>query len=431
MLALTGYLMIGTFVALVMMRKMSALSALIIVPVAFALVLGHSHDMGEMIIDGIRKVAPTGVMLVFAILYFGIMIDAGLFDPVVRLILRVVGVDPVRIAIGTVVLASTVALDGDGTSTFLITVTAILPVYRRVGMSPYVLACLVLLSIGVMNLLPWGGHTTRVIASLQLTIEEVFNPIIPVMAVGLLYALCAAYFLGKAERKRLGLLGIKPTTGELHASQGSEGEVCRLLRPRLVPINATLTLLMMIGLMLGALPMSVLFMIGFSLAVLINYPNVELQKERVAAHASNVLATVSLLFASGIFTGLLGGTGMVAAMAQGLVDIVPSSLGEHMALITALVSMPFTYFMANDPYYFGVVPVIAEAAQSYGVSKAEIARASVLGQPVHVLSPLFAALYLLVSLLEIDFAENQKYVIRWAVGSSLAMIGTALVLGVI
>jgi citrate-Mg2+:H+ or citrate-Ca2+:H+ symporter, CitMHS family len=431
MLALLGYTMILVFVVLVMTRTMTALNALIIVPVIFGLLLGHGSSMDEMIVDGIRRVAPTGVMLIFSILFFGIMIDSGLFDPVVRVILKFVRNDPLRIALGTVALACTVALDGDGTSTFLITVTAMLPVYRRIGMSLYVLACLALLSLGVMNMLPWGGHTTRAIAALHLSSEQVFVPLVPVMVAGILYAFVAAYFLGMAERRRLGTITLPPVDAGQHFSLAAVNGEPHLLRPNRIWANAAVTAALLVALTSGAIPMVVLFMIGAALAIMINYPDPKLQKERIAAHAANVLATVSLLFASGIFTGVLSGTGMVEAMARALVEVVPESLGPQIPLITACVGMLFTYFMANDPYYFGVLPVIAEAAQAYGVRPAEIARAAVLGQPVHVLSPLFAALYLLVGLLGIDFVENQRFAMRWAIGSSLTMIAAAALFGVI
>ena len=180
---------------------MSALAALIIVPTVFGLIGGFYSKLGEYMVDGLLTVAPTGIMLVFAILYFGVMIDAGLFNPVIEAIMKAVKGDPVKITIGTVALASLVALDGDGTTTFIITVTAMLPLYKKMGMNLYILSTLALLSIGVMNMTPWGGPTARAISSLQLTTEEVFTPIIPVMIAGILFAVFSAYVLGVKERK--------------------------------------------------------------------------------------------------------------------------------------------------------------------------------------------------------------------------------------
>lgn len=438
MLAILGYCMVAVFMALIMTKRMSALLALIIVPILFALIGGFYTGIGDMMLEGIKQVAPTGVMLVFAILYFGIMIDAGLFDPIVNTILRIVKGDPLKIALGTVALASLVALDGDGTTTFIITVTAMLPLYKKLNMNLYMLATLALLSIGVMNMTPWGGPTARVISSLQLTTEEVFLPLIPVMAAGILFAFLAAWYFGMKERKRIGIRSMDDSAiRELQAAEeqiaaaASRESLADLQRPKLIWVNAGLTIAILIALIAGLLPLPVLFMLGFAIAAMINYPDLVQQKERVAAHAGNVLAVVALVFASGIFTGIMNGTEMVDAMATALVQVIPDQLGSQLPLITAITSMPFTYFMANDPYYYGIIPIIGETAASYNIPMAEIARASVLGQPAHVLSPLYAAGYLLVGMIGIDYGQNQRFALKWAVASSLFMIIAAIAFGVI
>lgn len=172
-------------------------------------------------------------------------------------------------------------------------------------------------------------------------------------------------------------------------------------------------------------------MVWFGVALLINYPNLSIQNSVVKKHAGDVLAVISLVFASGIFTGIMDGTKMVDEMAHTLVQIIPEALGSHFAVITAILSGPFTYFMANDPFYYGVLPILAESAHQFGISKVAMARASVLGQPLHVLSPLYAAGYLLVGMLDIEYGRNQRIVIKWAIGSSLFMIFVAIILGII
>ena len=77
---------------------------------------------------------------------------------------------------------------------------------------------------------------------------------------------------------------------------------------------------------------------------------------------------------------------MVDAMAQGVVTLIPDALGPQLPIITALLSMPFTFFMSNDAFYFGVLPILTKALLMELVP--EMGRASLLGQPVHLLSPL-------------------------------------------
>ncbi|MDU5680119.1 MAG: SLC13 family permease, partial [Pseudomonas aeruginosa] len=160
-----------------------------------------------------------------------------------------------------------------------------------------------------------------------------------------------------------------------------------------------------------------------------NYPCIQEQKKRIGAHAENILAVVSLIFAAGVFTGILSGTGMVDAMSKSLLAVIPPALGPYLATITALVSMPFTFFMSNDAFYYGVLPILTQAAAEYGITPVEMARASIVGQPVHLLSPLVPSTYLLVGLAKIDFGDHQRFTLKWAVLVCLAILAMALLLG--
>lgn len=434
MLAILGYSMVFVFMYLIMTGRVSALIALILIPSIFAAIGGFAPEIGTMILDGISQLAPTGVMLMFAILYFGIMIDAGLFDPVVGKILKFVKGDPVKIVVGTAILALVVSLDGDGTTTYMITISAMFPLYQRLKMNPLILPAIAIMAVGVTNLTPWGGPTARAVSALSLDMSEVFVPLIPGMIGGSIWVIFVAYMLGKKERKRVGVLEMNDFSYQQTLAMKEQAAAIELeeyKRPKLLWINFGLTALLLLMLVLGIMPLQVLFMIAFAIAIIINYPNLHDQKERIKEHAGNVLAVVSLVFAAGAFTGILSGTGMVDAMANSLVEIIPDSMGPYLPIITAITSMPFTFFMSNDAYYFGMLPIIAEAATTYGIDPSVIARASLIGQPVHLLSPLVASTYLLVGMSKVDFGEFQRFTLLWAVGTCLAMLAVSLLIGVI
>ncbi|OWY41056.1 citrate transporter [Xenophilus sp. AP218F] len=425
MLTILGFGMVSCFMCLIMSKRLSALLALIIVPIVFAVIGGFAADMGPMMLDGIKKLAPTGVMLMFAILYFGVMIDAGLFDPVVHAILRVVKGDPLRVLVGTALLTLFVGLDGDGSTTYMIAISAFLPLYRRLGLNVLMLACIVMLAVGVMNLTPWGGPLARAASALHVEPSEVFVPMIPAILFGAAAVVLLAALFGLRERARVGVLELKDSDHDVQVID----EHRNIRRPKLLWVNAGLTLALMTVLVMGVLPLPVLFMIGFAAALLINYPDLQMQRERIAAYADSILAVVSLIFAAGIFTGILGGTGMVEAMAKSFLDVLPPELGPYLAVITALASLPFTFFMSNDAFYFGILPVIAKVAAEYGFTAAEMARASLVGQPVHLLSPLVASTYLLLGLVKVEFGEHQRYTLGWATLVCLAIMAGAIATG--
>ncbi|MBS4214440.1 CitMHS family transporter [Bacillus sp. FJAT-49825] len=428
MLAILGFLMIIIFMTLIMTKRLPAMIALIVVPVIFALIGGFGKEMGPMALEGIKSVAPTGIMILFAILFFGIMIDAGVFDPIISTILKVVKGDPVKVAIGTAVLALLISLDGDGTTTYMITISAMLPLYKRIGMRPLTLAGIAVSASGVMNLLPWGGPTARAMTALHMEMSDIFTPVIPSMAGGIVFVLFMAFVLGRKERKRVGVLQIDPGTSNMVAATS---EAAYLKRPKLILINYALTITLLVALIQEWLPTTVLFMLGFAIAITLNYPRLSDQKERVANYADNALSVVSMVFAAGIFTGILTGTKMVDAMATTMISYIPDFLGSHFAVITAIISAPLTFFMSNDAFYYGVLPLLAKAASVYGIDPAFLGRASLLGQPVHLLSPLVPSTYLLVGMVGEDFGDLQRTFLKWACGSTLVMMVVAIVLGII
>ncbi|MYY00228.1 citrate:proton symporter [Streptomyces sp. SID486] len=485
MLTILGFLMIATFLVLIMLKKLSPIAALVLVPALFCVFVGKGAGLGDYVIDGVTDLAPTAAMLMFAIVYFGVMIDVGLFDPVVRGILKFCKADPLRIVVGTAVLAAIVSLDGDGSTTFMITVSAMYPLYKRLKMSLVVMTGVAAMANGVMNTLPWGGPTARAATALKVDASDIFVPMIPALAVGLLFVLVLAYVLGRRERARLGVLTLDEvlveetetvlvgagsgTEAKLPAGSGTEaklpggsGAEAELpggsgpaaesaavsgepeddglqgldpdrptLRPRLYWFNALLTVVLLTAMIMEWLPIPVLFLLGAALALTVNFPHMPDQKARIAAHAENVLNVSGMVFAAAVFTGVLQGTGMVDHMTKWLVDNIPAGMGPHMAFVTGVLSIPLTYFMSNDGFYFGILPVLAEAGQAHGVSSLEIARASIVGQPLHMSSPLVPAVYVLVGMAKVEFGDHTRFVVKWAALTSLVVLGAGILFGIV
>ncbi|WP_030178865.1 citrate:proton symporter [Streptomyces sp. NRRL S-813] len=475
MLTILGFAMIATFLVLIMVKKMSPIAALVLIPALFCVFVGKGAELGDYVVDGVTGLAPTAAMLMFAIVYFGVMIDVGLFDPVVRGILRFCKADPLRIVVGTALLAAIVSLDGDGSTTFMITVSAMYPLYKRLKMSLVVMTGVAAMANGVMNTLPWGGPTARAATALKLDASDIFVPMIPALAVGLLGVLALAYVLGRRERRRLGVLTLddvrveeKETVlvgagsatgtgaGRRNGRSGGDGSAGTgtgapaedtgtpqdegfqgldpnrpTLRPRLYWFNALLTVVLLTAMIMEWLPIPVLFLLGAALALTVNFPHMPDQKARIAAHAENVLNVSGMVFAAAVFTGVLQGTGMVDHMAAWLVGNIPDALGPHMALVTGVLSIPLTYFMSNDGFYFGILPVLAEAGQAHGVSAVEIARASIVGQPLHMSSPLVPAVYVLVGMAKVEFGDHTRFVVKWAALTSLVVLGAAVLFGIV
>ncbi|PMC35896.1 citrate transporter [Bacillus sp. UMB0899] len=426
MIATLGFLTIAVFLILILTKKVSVIVALIVVPVVFALIGGFGPELGTLMLDGILSVAPTGIMLGFAILFFGVMNNAGLFDPIISRVLRMVKGDPLKIAVGTAVIAMVTHLDGSGASTFLITIPALLPLYDKLGMSRLVLAGVVALGAGVMNIMPWGGPTARAGSALEIDPGAIFTPLIPAMIAGIIWVIFVSYILGKRERKRLGIKDM-----EYNYDQELSDEEKNMRRPKLFWINLVITILAIVALVKVWLPLPIVFMVAFAISLLLNYPKPQDQQDQIKSQAIGMVTVISIIFSAGIFTGILSGTGMIEEMALAMVNIIPEGVGGSMALLISVISMPISLLFTPDAYYFGVLPVLSQSAEMYGVAPIEMARASVLGQMTtgFPLSPLTASTFLLIGLAGVELGDHQRFIFKWAFGTSIVMAIVAVIIG--
>lgn len=429
MLALLGLATIALLLTAILTKKMSPLVALIAIPIAAALIGGFGMETSKFIVGGITRIAPVAGMFVFAILFFGIVTDAGMLDPVINGILRVVGSRPSRIVPGTALLALLIHLDGSGAVTFLVTIPAMLPLYTRLGIDKRILACVASLAAGV-NFLPWTGPMIRASAALHIPVSEIFMPLIPVQLVGLAFVFGVSWWLGRKEEIRLGLRD-GAAAGFSHTHELTDAEKL-VRRPRNFWINIALTTVVLGVMISGKVDPVVMFMVGVVLALMINYPNVDQQRARVDAHAKAALLMASILFAAGVFTGIMTQSGMLKAMAQGAVGFVPPELASHIPAVLGVLSMPLSMLFDPDSFYFGVLPVVAEVSKMLGVAPVQVAQAALLGQMTtgFPVSPLTPATFLVAGLAGIDLADHQKFTFKYLFAASILMTISCILIGV-
>ena len=422
-LAFLGFAMIIVFMALIMAKKLSPFTSLILVPVAFGLLAGYGWDTLGYAMDGIKSVASTFAMMTFAILYFGVMLTAGMFDPMVDHVVAWCKGDPLKVLVGTAVLAAFVSLDGDGTTTVMISI------YNRLKIKKIYLATLIILQNCIMNLIPWGGPTARVMSVMKLDAGEILAPLVPGMVLSAIYVVGVSYYLGLKERKRLGVANA--AASEVHKVEVSPEEQ-EWKRPKLILFNLALTAAVIVSLIMGLASSAILFGVGTAIALVVNYPDQKVQRKVISSLAPDMINVVMMVLGAGVLMGILNGpedAGMSNAIAQFLVSVIPESLGRYFAVIIAAISAPGTYLLNNDAFYYGVLPPLAATAEAYGFTSLQIGFAALMGQAFHFLSPLVPFIYLLMDQTEITLAQYQGYIFRWCVGIFVIFMAMGLALG--
>lgn len=458
MITLLAWFMIIVFLVLVMAKKLHPFTALISVPLVFSLagvftgvmrtpiaaylsnpdkdvvvapeslsIMDQIIALGKMSQDGLVSSSKTAFMLLFAILFFSIMLNAGLFDPVVNTVIKIAGGDPVKVLVGTAIVAAAVSLNGDGTTTTLICCTAFIPIYKKLNLKMLYLGTLVVLMNTIMNLLPWGGPTARAMAVMNVEGGPVLAALAPGMVAAVVYMLGVAFYLGLKERKRVGIQTF--SQADIESATKSDPEVEALKRPKLIWFNAILTIGTVAILVMDKVPSNFLFLVAFVIGLMVNYKKIKDQKNRIQDNAGDALQVVILVIAAGMFSGLFSNTGMSDALAQSIIAVLPTSLGRWWGLVTAIVSAPGTFFLSNDAYYYGILPVFAEAGRGFGYSDLNMAVASLLGQAYHLLSPLVAFIYLLLNLTGLEMGEWQKESAKWATGIFIIFVIVSAITG--
>ena len=435
MLTLIGLLTIGSLVVLLLVGRMAPILPLIVVPLLGALLAGFGPEaISEFFTDGIGRVTAIATMFVFAITFFGVLQDTGLFRPIIGAMVKITRGNVIAVAMATAVIGMLAHLDGAGATTFLLTIPALLPLYRQLRMSPYLMLMLLALGAGIFNMLPWAGPLGRAAAVTGIDVTELWRPLIAVQGIGVVLLVALAALLGWREQRRIAAGKVPADDGVLvEASSGIQEptpEERALERPGRLWANGALFLAVLIALFAGLLPSGYIFMIGLSLALLINYPGGKAQMQRIAAHAPAALSMGMIILAAGSMLGVLTGTGMLTSIAQDLVQVLPASMVSQLHIILGVFGLPMELMLSTDAYYFGLLPVTLEVVTNHGVAPASVVYAMTIGNIIGTfISPFSPALWLALGLAGLDLGRHIRYSLWWMWGFSVVLFLAAWALG--
>ena len=433
-LSIAGFLTIAVILFLLNRKLTSPYVAISLVPIITCLLIGKGAFVGDYILSGVSSIAQTGVMFIFSVAFFGIISETGAFDPFVNRIIKATKGDPVLLMIGVFLFAMIVHLDGSGVVTCLLVIPPMLPIFKRLHMRNTSFAMALGLSAGIMNAIPWGGPTMRAATVLEMDVMELWIPFIPTQIFGLLVSLVICILIGRQEKKRLIAEGILSEQEKLNMDEFTTKlteEQMRMRRPKLFVVNWILILLVLGAMISGIVKPVIAFMVGVSLAMLINYRDPATQRKLLEDKGKDAIGLTCIIFSAGVLMGIMGQSGMSDAMATTLVKLIPTAISKFMAPIIGVLTIPLSILFDADSYYYGIMPILIDTAETLGTSGIDIARASMIGQMTvgWPTSPMVGTFFLFTGLLDLDIGTWQKYCLKYFILVTVAMTAFACVTG--
>lgn len=424
--AIFGYLIVFTLLFCLMRGKAAPIPLFCFVPIIGALLAGYSPiEVNGFVVKGIQTVVGTAVLLSFSVIYFLIMNEVGIFDPLVEYLAKHAGNNVVAVTITSAIVAIIAHIEGATAATVLVTVPAMLPLYRRLHIRPEALLAIVAIGMGVMNLLPWGGPTARLSAILGIGVTELWRHLIPTQIFGCIVVIICAATIGLLEKRR--------GAGQVSACEGEAAPKVhhREITPKLI-FNLLLTIVLIGLLSSGKFQAYVLFMFATGIALFVNFKTLKEQEDAIKRGATPAFLIAATMMAAGVFVGVLNQTPMMREMANLLISAVPTFLLKYLHIILGLFAAPIGMATGTDAFFFGIVPLFVAAGSGIGISAESVGYAALLGKNTGVLiSPLTPATFIAIGLAGVELKDHIKYTFPWVMLISALSIGFGVLTGLI
>lgn len=430
-LSLAGFALMILIVALLLWGKSTPAVVFILLPIIVGFAVGFTaEEMSGYIASGVSGVATTAILFIFAVLFFGVMNDAGVFDVIVGKVLKLVGNNITLLMFATVLIAFIGHLDGSGATTLLICIPPLLPIYKKMNVRPINLLCITTLTMGVMNIVPWGGPCGRTAAALEVGTSEIWRYCIPAQVVGIVLILGLCVLLSRNEKKRGA--GYNPAAEAETVSVETVAEVNELHRPKLFWFNIALIVAVVLMLTMTKVATHITFMIALAIGLTVNYPSQKMQMERVKAHATDALTMAFTALASGVLIGIMGKSPILDAMTQMILSAMPESMAPHLHVLFAAVNSPLSMFIHGDALTYGILPIVNQIVSVYGIPAAAVGAAFLItfGPAIYIM-PMTAATYMGLGLTNVELKDHIAFSYKWAFVLASAMLAFVLVTGII
>lgn len=412
-----GFAMVIVLIALLLSGKTTPMIAFVLVSFVGALAAGFPlSDINTFIGDGVKTVLNSVGMAMFATAFFTIMTSVGVFDPLVKFLSKYAG-NVTIILVMTYLIATVGHFDTGTTSTILLTIPMMLPLYRKFHIRVEWMFLMIGMAVSMMNLLPMGGGMIGLSAVSGIDVGVLFNNVVPIVAIGwVLNIVLIVVLYSKIEKKRIAKMTEtekKVQDDEYRAllEVGKKGaDLQEVVMDAKYWMNLALTIGAVVVVFMDIVRAYFVFMIAYMIALLINYKGNKAKQDVVKLCAGNCYPIAAVMMCAGCFVGVMSGSGMLTEMASFIVSLIPESLQGVYNVVLAIICAPMSIALGSQAYYYGFSPLLLEVGATMGVDTlSTIATLQIAQNAFGFITPVSAVNHLACGMLGRDIKDVFKF----------------------
>lgn len=407
-----GFVMLAVIVVLLLTNKTSIIPVFGIIPIIAALILGYGlSEIQGFMNDGFKSVLNTIILFSFAVMFFSLLSDVGMFDVIVNRVMKYLGNNVLAVLFVACFVTIISHLDGSGGTTALVTIPTMLPIFKKMKMRPVCIVFVMSIMSGAMNITPWCASMLRITSVIGLDAQELWRYLAPIQAFAIVCALLLMFPIAAIEKKN-GAGMTDAEFAELKESLNKPAKVS-VSKPVLI-FDMLLTAVMVVGLLLGWFGTAIGFIVAFGLALIVNFKSTKEQGAKIKQYGGPAINMVMTIIAIGVLVGVMNGTGMIEGMTNAILAILPESLGKHLCFLVSLFVVPINTIIGSDNVYFALTPIMQSIVSTYGVTDLALATSIVIPCALAANVTLIGASpYLALGLADVTMGEHLKYSFKW------------------
>jgi len=356
---------------------------------------------------GIGKIGGILFLMAFAVLYFGILHDAGVFKLLVRAIVKKLGNNIFSVLLITFILSIGTQLDGSGSTTAICTIPVMKPIYDKMKIRREALMLFFTMGSGTMLILPWAPGINECMGYIGGDVHEAFHYAIPLIVVMAVVSIIMIFIYSALEKKH----GAGMTDEEFKAMKAALDEDTKIenFNKGLITFDIIFTLVLLVLMLGGWVGSNICFSIGLIVMIVANYKTSKDRADYIARSGRTVANMSITILGLAVFLGVADMTGcfneLIALLLGGLSD----SALIHVPLICCIFSTLLQIFVGS-PSFAVLIPAVIALTEPLGVNPVAFMTAFFASQVFSINLCLFTPTpFLALNLADVQVKDQLKY----------------------